>query len=139
MPNPNIEQEKLLPSGESKRTLKECLARFMDPAAFTEGVAASVKFTSKAVGKTEHDKLKARRDFALKRADAAIRFFLKEENVSRLDGRIASAQSQTIETLRAALERIAAESDRAVPTRGAAEGRLDDIGDLARQALEQSQ
>ena len=61
-----------------RRSLKESLARFMDPAAFTDTVPDRVKFTSRAVGKVEHDRLKSRRDIALKRADAAIRFFIED-------------------------------------------------------------
>jgi len=68
------------------RTLKEQLARFMDPNAF-EPVPLSVKHTSPAVGKSMHDKRKFRREIAMKRADAAIRFFLKPGNIEILQKR----------------------------------------------------
>lgn len=74
-------------TGARKRTLKESLARYMDPEAFREGVPDSVKFTSRAVGKAVHDKRKARREIAMKRAEAAIRFFSKPENRALLDQR----------------------------------------------------
>ncbi len=76
-------------------TLKESLARFMDPQAFREHVPDAVKFTSKQFAKVQHDKLKVRREIAMKRADAAIRFFSKPENRERLDYRASAADAQT--------------------------------------------
>lgn len=69
-----------------KGTTKERLARFMDPPAF-EPVPPSVKFTSSEVGRDMHDRRKVRREIALKRADAAIRFFRKPENLAWLNAR----------------------------------------------------
>lgn len=71
------------------KSLKDHLACFMDPEAFRESVPVSVKYTCKGVAKVQHDKLKFRRDIAKKRADAAIRFFMKPENRAKLDHRIA--------------------------------------------------
>jgi len=76
-----------------KKALKARLARFMDPQAF-EPVPNRVKHTSRMVGKTTHDKRKVRREIALKRADAAIRFFLKPENAEALANRAALAREQ---------------------------------------------
>lgn len=70
-----------------QRTLKESLARYMDPEAFREPVPDAVKFTSKESGRVAHDKLKARRVVSMKRAEAAIRFFSKPENREALDHR----------------------------------------------------
>ncbi len=61
----------------SRKTLKERLARFMDPNAFAE-----------RVGKERREAMKARREIALKRADSAIRFFKKSENFGALSERI---------------------------------------------------
>lgn len=77
----------------SERTLKENLARFMDPAAFKESVPDPMKHIAPTMGKVKHDKLKLRRDIALKRADAAIRFFLKLDNRILLDRRAAMLNS----------------------------------------------
>jgi hypothetical protein len=73
------------------RTLKEDLARFMDPTAFKASVPQSVKFTAKEYGRAVHDKLKVRRTIAMKRAEAAIRFFSKPEERERLDHRLRAA------------------------------------------------
>jgi hypothetical protein len=73
-----------------KRTLKADLACYMDPAAFRDSVPEPMKHIAPEMGKTVHDKLKVRREWATKRAAAAIRFFLKPENRDRLD-RLAAA------------------------------------------------
>ena len=70
----------------NKPSLKEGLARFMDRGAF-EPVENRIKHTCANVGKAEHDKRKVRREIALKRADAAIRFFLKPDNFAALQRR----------------------------------------------------
>lgn len=62
------------------RTMKADLARFMDPQAF-EPVPQRV---GKAKAKAMHDARKIRREIATKRADAAIRFFLKPGAIDRL-------------------------------------------------------
>lgn len=72
---------------DPKRTLKECLARYMDPGAFRDSVPDRVKFTSAEQGRVVHDRLKARRATAMKRAEAAIRFFSRPENREWLDAR----------------------------------------------------
>lgn len=82
-------------SEDNPRTLKECLARYMDPAAFIEPVPDSVKFTSKQMGRVHHDKLKFRRQTAMKRAEAAIRFFSRPENRARLEHRLAVLANET--------------------------------------------
>ena len=73
-------------SSARKKQLKAKLARFTDREAF-EPVENRIKHTCPNVGKAEHDKRKARREIALKRADAAIRFFLKPENLALLNAR----------------------------------------------------
>ena len=60
----------------SDRTLVEDLARYMDNTAFT----------AKRIGKERAAKMKDRREIAMKRARASVRFFLKPENRERLDG-----------------------------------------------------
>lgn len=60
------------------RTLKESLARYMDNKAFV----------AKAVGKEQAARLKVRREIALKRAGAAIRFFSKPTNLAHLQRRV---------------------------------------------------
>lgn len=85
--------DRIAGEGVRERSLKESLARFMDPQAFREGVPASVKFTSKEQGRVVHDKLKVRREIAMKRAEAAIRFFMKPENRERLDHRAATLRA----------------------------------------------
>lgn len=74
-------------------TLKAALARYMDPGAFRESVPDSVKHTCPTHGRTVHDKLKARRDWSMKRAEAAIRFFSRPENREWLDKRVAALAS----------------------------------------------
>lgn len=69
----------------SKKTLKAKLARYMDPKAFE----------AKKVGKEQAERLRARREIAMKRADAAIRFFLKDDNLAALTHRKAVHQSPT--------------------------------------------
>jgi hypothetical protein len=64
----------------SDKTLKEKLARFMDPKAFM----------AKRVGKEQAERLKARREIATRRADASIRFFMKDENFAALQHRIST-------------------------------------------------
>lgn len=71
-------------------TLKGRLARYMDPKPFLEGVPDAVKFTSGEFGRVTHDKMKARREIAMKRAECAIRFFCKPENMALLQQRAAS-------------------------------------------------
>lgn len=85
----------MLPSenSDSGKTLKESLARYMDPGAFRDSVPPSVKFTSKQAGLVLHDKLKARRQIAMKRAEAAIRFFSRPENRDWLARRAAAMAS----------------------------------------------
>lgn len=80
----------------AKKTLKNSLARFMDRGAF-EPVENRIKHTCKEVGRAEHDKRKVRREIALKRADAAIRFFLKADNLASLNNR-ASLLARSKET-----------------------------------------
>lgn len=85
---PTNNPDRLLGLAEDrKRTLKECLARYMDPGAFRDSVPGRVKFTSAEQGRVVHDRLKARRDTAMKRAEAAIRFFSRPENREWLDHR----------------------------------------------------
>lgn len=60
---------------QPKKTMKERLARFMDMKAFT----------AKRVGKAQAEALAARRQIAMKRANAAIDFFKKPENRESLD------------------------------------------------------
>jgi hypothetical protein len=74
------------------KVLKAQLARFMDPGAFRDSVPESVKGTSPVYGKALHDRLKVRREISLKRADAAIRFFLKPDNLAALNTRAANAK-----------------------------------------------
>ena len=69
-----------------KRTMREGLARYMDMKAFD----------AKRVGKEQAEKLKTRREIALKRADAAIRFFLKDDNLARLINRAAIAKDEAV-------------------------------------------
>lgn len=59
------------------RSLRDGLARFMDLKAFD----------AKRVGKEQAERLKNRREIATKRADAAIRFFLKPDNLAALNAR----------------------------------------------------
>lgn len=75
-----------------EKTLKDKLARFMDPEAFKDSVPAAIKHTCAEMGKVRHDKLKVRREIAKKRADAAIRFFLKPGNRALLDARTKATQ-----------------------------------------------
>jgi len=58
------------------------LARYMDAKAFE-----AVK-----VGKEQAEKLKIRREIATKRARTAVRFFLKPENLARLNAQAARTQ-----------------------------------------------
>ena len=74
-------------SGEPKQ-LRACLARYMDPAAFTTTIPPLVKHTCKNVSRVEAEKLRVRREIANKRARAAIRFFEKPENFARLSRRM---------------------------------------------------
>jgi hypothetical protein len=69
----------------SERSLKERLARFMDPQAY-EPVPKRI---GKIMGKALHDSRKARREIAMRRAAAAIRFFSKPAERALLDARIA--------------------------------------------------
>lgn len=85
----------------SEITLKAALARYMDPQAFREGVPASVKFTCKAAGRTLHDKLKRRREIAMKRAEAAIRFFSRPENLEWLERRNTAVARDRVASLAA--------------------------------------
>ena len=71
----------------AEKTLKAKLARYLDPDAFKESVPNRVKHTCAAVGKTEHDRLKARRDRAIGRAESALSFFMKPENLAALNHR----------------------------------------------------
>lgn len=75
-----------------ERTLKERLARYMDPQAF-EPVPNCVKYTSATMGMVFRDERRSRRERALKRADAAIRFFMKPENAELLAYRSALSGS----------------------------------------------
>lgn len=59
---------------DGEKSLKERLARFTDLEAFA----------AKRVGKERREALRLRRRFAMKRADAAIRFFMKDENFALL-------------------------------------------------------
>lgn len=59
----------------SERTLVEDLARYMDLEAFI----------AKRVGRERREKYKARREIAMKRARACVRFLKKPENRLRLD------------------------------------------------------
>lgn len=77
------------------KTLKERLARYMDPQAF-EPVPDGIKFTSRSVGLATHDRRKARRTISLKRADAAIRFFLKPENARAIEARRAETGTGSV-------------------------------------------
>jgi hypothetical protein len=77
----------------SKKTLRQSLARYMDPEAFKESVPDAMKFTCKNVARVRHDKLKVRRDIADKRAGAAIRFFLMPENRARLEAVVAPVEA----------------------------------------------
>ena len=69
----------------SKKTLKASLARYMDPKAFE----------AKKVGQAQAERLRARREIAMKRADASIRFFLKDDNLAALIHRKSIQQSPT--------------------------------------------
>lgn len=60
---------------ERVRTLREDLARYIDNEAFV----------ARRVGKERAEHLANRRRHALKRATAAVRFFLKPENRARLE------------------------------------------------------
>jgi hypothetical protein len=80
-------------------TLKESLARYMDPEAFRDSVPDAVKFTCGNVGKSKHDKLKRRRTFATERAGAAIRFFKMPHNRERLDASIVPAPPSAPKTV----------------------------------------
>ena len=51
---------------------------------------------AKRVDKEQAEKLKNRREIALKRADAAIRFFLKDDNLARLINRAAIAKDEAV-------------------------------------------
>lgn len=64
---------------ETKRTLAEDLARYIDTEAFV----------AKNIGKEKQAYMKMRRASALKRAKAAVRFFMKRENQARLEAAIA--------------------------------------------------
>jgi hypothetical protein len=66
-----------------QRSMKESLARYMDPRAF-DLAHWSGKHTSKAQGGVVVYKHKLRRQIALKRANAAIRFFLRPDNYTLL-------------------------------------------------------
>jgi len=70
----------------SERTLKENLARFMDPQAFAP-VAAPTKRTSPEFAHRQAEKRKVRREIAMKRAEAAIRFFCKPDNLCLINER----------------------------------------------------
>lgn len=65
------------------RSLKEQLARYMDPQAFVP-VANPVKRTSPQLAQRQAEKRKVRREIVMKRAAAAIRFLIKDENFARL-------------------------------------------------------
>jgi hypothetical protein len=67
------------------RTLAEGLARYMDTKAFT----------AKRVGKEQADRLAVRREIAIKRARAAVRFFEKPENYEKLSRRIETTTGET--------------------------------------------
>lgn len=58
-----------------EKQLHAQLARYMDLKAFD----------AKKVGKEQAEKLKVRREIATKRARTAIRFFMKPENLDRLN------------------------------------------------------
>lgn len=73
----------------SERTIKESLARYMDPQAF-EPVAAPTKRTSPEFAHRQAEKRKVRREIAMKRAEAAIRFFCKPENLRMINDRASS-------------------------------------------------
>lgn len=77
-----------IPSAERERTLKESLARYMDPGAFRDKVSDAQRFTCPTVAKASAELLKRRRKSAAERAATAIRFFSKPGNLDRL---IASA------------------------------------------------
>jgi hypothetical protein len=72
----------------SERTLKENLARYMDPQAFTP-VANPVKRITPQLAQRQAEKRKARREIAMKRAESAIRFFCKPENLQLINERAA--------------------------------------------------
>ena len=63
------------------KQLHACLARYMDLKAFD----------AKKVGKEQAEALKVRREIATKRARAAVRFFMKSENLARLNAQAAAA------------------------------------------------
>lgn len=67
----------------SEKQLSAQLARYMDLKAFD----------AKKVGKEQAERLKIRREIATKRARAAIRFFMKPENMERLNRQF---QEQTL-------------------------------------------
>ena len=74
------------------RALKKRLARYLDAEAF-EPVPDSVKFTAKCAGKSMHDRRKIRREWALKRAECAIRFFMKTDNADAIADAIAQRRA----------------------------------------------
>lgn len=61
-----------------------------------EPVPPRIKHTCAAVGKTVHDKRKARREISMKRSEAAIRFFMKPENASAIEARRAETHSGSV-------------------------------------------
>lgn len=87
-----------------KHSLKGCLARYMDPKAFVDRVPDRVKFTCPEVGRVAHEKLKFRRDIALKRAAASIRFFSKPENHALLPNTRTDTNSDLLEAASEAAE-----------------------------------
>ena len=71
-------------SGE--RSLKEDLARYMDP----------IAFVAKRVGRERTKKYAVRREIAKQKADAALRFLSKPEQLERLLRNIATKENQSV-------------------------------------------
>lgn len=69
-----------------ERTLKEQLARYMDPQAF-DPLPPQTKRTSPQFAKVLHDRRKRRRRLAMERAASALAFFSRAENRRKLEAR----------------------------------------------------
>lgn len=67
---------------EKGKQLVACLARYMDLKAFT----------AKKIGKEQAERLKVRREIAMTRAKACLRFFKKPENLAWLNDHVANLE-----------------------------------------------